>query len=198
MFAILCLLAVATATPYGYYSRSYYGRPAAYNYGYYGRPAAYNYGRPTAYTYRAPAAKIAKTSAVPSATFNPVANSNSKSKVSSGLTYLNQAMEKLNELAALLPTTYSNNRYISKEAIVKVNSFVNDVCARSVAELPQGTIYSNTQKTTKEICDYVAKVGEEILEKSDNPAELQKYIAEVSNLQKATTQLIKDTEAIIL
>ena len=104
-------MAVATATPYGYYSRSYYGRPAAYN-----------YGRPTAYTYRAPAAKIAKTSAVPSATFNPVANSNSKSKVSSGLTYLNQAMEKLNELAALLPTTYSNNRYISKEAIMYITA----------------------------------------------------------------------------
>merc|ERR1712244_102798 len=186
-FALLCLLALATATPYGYYSRSYYGRQAAYN-----------YGRPTAYTYRFPGAKIVKTSTVPSATFNGLTNSNAKSKVSSGLTYLNQAMEKLNELAALLPTTYSNNRYISKEAIVKVNGFVNDVCARSVAELPSTTIYSNTQKKMKEICDYVAKVGEEILEKSDNPAELQKYIAEVSNLQKATTQLIKDTEAVYL
>ena len=196
-------MAVATATPYGYYSRSYYGRPAAYNYGRpaaynYGRPAAYNYGSSTAYTYRFPGAKIAKTSTVPSATFNPVENLNPKSKVSSGLTYLNQAMEKLNELAALIPTTYSNNRYISKAAIVKVNSFVNDVCARSIAELPSTSIYSNRRKTMKEICDYVAKVGEEILEKSDNPAELQKYIAEVSNLQKATTQLIKDTEAVYL
>ena len=179
-------MAVAAATPYGYYSRSYYGRPAAYN-----------YGRPTAYTYRFPSAKIA-TPVVPSATFDGLTNSNAKSKVSSGVTYLNQAMEKLNELAALIPTTYAYNRYISKDAIVKVNGFVNDICARSIAELPSGTIYTNRQKTMKEVCDYVAKVGEEILEKSDNPAELQKYIAEVAKLQKATTQLSKDTEAIYL
>ena len=171
--AMSCLLAVASATPYGYYSSPYY------TVGAYGAPAAYSYGAPSAYTYAAPATYASAASA---STFTGPLSDDAKALVSAGVPRLNQAAAKLSELSAQLPATLANIDPATKGDIAKVNGIVNDICARAMAEIkPTAYTKNYTPQGLKEMCDYISKIGGDILGGLDNPAIFQKYTADLQN-----------------
>lgn len=184
--AMTCLLAVATATPYGYYPGGYtYGYPSAVTYGSrstYVQPAYFNYYQPTAFTgYATPVSSSNFFS------YNKPLSSDGKDLIAAGVPRLGQAMAKLNELSAQLPTYLANVSPQTKSDIGKVNGIVNDLCAKAMSEI-NPTAYSNsyTPEGLKEMCNYIAKVGNDIVSGIDNPAIFQKY---TSDLQSAVTAL---------
>ena len=165
--AMSCLLAVASATPYGYYSSPYYTV---------GAPAVYSYGAPSAYAYAAPATIDS------ASTFTGPLSGDAKALVSAGVPRLNQAAAKLNELSAQLPATLANIDPATKGDIAKVNGIVNDICARAMAEIkPTAYTKNYTPQGLKEMCDYISKIGGDILGGLDNPAIFQKYTADLQN-----------------
>ena len=181
--ALSCLLAVATASPYTYYaSASPYYR------------GGYTIGAPVAYaaplSYAAPAEAAAANFAAgfaPGATLTGPLSADSKALISAGAPRLAQAASKLNELAAQLPATLANIDPATKGDIAKVNGIVNDICARAMAEIkPTAYTKNYTPQGLKEMCDYIGKIGGDILAGLDNPAIFQKYTAD---LQSAITAL---------
>ena len=243
-----CLLAVTTATPYGYYQGGYTNVvPAAYTYGsrstyvqpayshQYVQPAyqaafqpvtsglrsvftqpaysqqyAYPYAKPTAFTaYSTPASSSAnvfqqykfpnvksQTSSNNLFTYDKPLTSDFKDLISAGVPRLIQAMTKLNELSIQLPTYLANADPQTKSDIIKVNGIVNDICARATSEI-NPTAYSGryTPEGLKEMCDYITKVGSDIVAGLDNPAIFQKY---TSDLQGAVTALNSNAADLVL
>ena len=181
-----CLLAVATATPYGYYPGGYtYGYPAAVTYGSrssYVQPAYVSYYQPTAFPgYVAPVTSSNLFS------YDKPLSSDGKDLITAGVPRLSQAMAKLNELSNQLPTYLANVSPQTKSDIGKVNGIVNDLCARAMSEInPSAYSNSYTSQGLKEMCAYIAKVGNDIVSGLDNPAIFQKY---TSDLQTAVTAL---------
>merc|ERR1712203_914717 len=111
----------------------------------------------------------------------------SKALISAGAPRLAQAAAKLNDLSAQLPTVLANIDPATKGDIAKVNGIVNDICARAMAEIkPTAYTKNYTPQGLKEMCDYVGKIGGDILAGLDNPAIFQKYTAD---LQSAITAL---------
>lgn len=177
--ALSCLLAVATATPYGY---ARYASPYA----------TYTYGAPVAYaspvSYAAPVAGT-----FPAATLSGLTDltgplpADSKALISAGVPRLAQAAAKLNDLSAQLPAVLANIDPATKGDIAKVNGIVNDICARAMAEIkPTAYTKNYTPQGLKEMCDYIGTIGGDILAGLDNPAIFQKYTAD---LQSAITAL---------
>ena len=195
--AMSCLLAVATATPHGYYQEGQtYVFPAAVTFGSgstYVQPAYVTYGKPTAFSgYSAP------TSSSMNGLFGydrPL-SSDSKDLISAGMPRLTQAMAKLNELSTQLPTYLANVSPQTRSDIVKVNGIVNNVCARAMSEINPNA-YSNiyTPQGLKEMCAYIAKVGSDIVAGLDNPSIFQKY---TNDLQTAVTALNGNAADLVL
>ena len=191
-------MAVATASSSGYYSSPYYR--GSYTYG---GPAAYTYGYPSTYQYPSPAAYygwMTRTPVAPVAapivnTFNAPLAEDSKALISAGVPRLTQAMAKLNELSEQLPVYLANIDPQTKTDIAKVNGIVNDICARAMDEIQPSAYKSYTPQGMKEMCDYIAKVGGDILAGLDNPAIFQKY---TSQLQGAVTALNANAADLIL
>ena len=92
-----------------------------------------------------------------------------------------QAMAKLNELAPQLPTYLANMDPQTKSDIAKVNGIVNGICARAIDEVNPTAYTSTTPEGLKEMCDYIAKVGNDIVEGLDNPAIFQKYTRQLND-----------------
>ena len=99
---------------------------------------------------------------------------------------MSQAQAKLNELAKALPEVLANIDPKTKGRIEKVNGIVNDVCAQVIAGF-KPTAYSPniTPQGLKETCDYIAKIGEDILAGMDNPAIFQKYTSDLNGIVTA-------------
>ena len=107
--------------------------------------------------------------------------SDSKTLISAGVPRLMQAMAKLNELAPQLPTYLANMDPQTKSDIAKVNGIVNGICARAIDEVNPTAYTSTTPEGLKEMCDYIAKVGNDIVEGLDNPAIFQKYTRQLND-----------------
>jgi len=192
--AMTCLLAVATASPNGYVGR-YYGRPSAYQYG--SMYSGYNGGYKPFTAFRA-----APTTAAPAASafgglfsYNEPLTDDAKDLISAGAPRLTQAMAKLNELATQLPTYLQNVSPQTKSDISKVNGIVNDICARAMTEINPSAYSMYTPSGLKEMCDYIEKVGNDIVAGLDNPAIFQKY---TSDLQTAVTALNGNAADLVL
>ena len=195
--AMTCLLAVATASPNGYYGR--------YNGGYYGKPSAYQYGSMySGYNGYKPftAFRTAPTTAAPATSafadffgYNQPLTDDAKQLISAGAPRLTQAMAKLNELSNQLPTYLQNVSPQTKADINKVNEIVNNVCARAMTEINPSAYSMYTPSGLKEMCDYIAKVGNDIVAGLDNPAIFQKY---TSDLQTAVTALNGNAADLVL
>ena len=165
LIAMSCLLAVASANQFGYFQRpsQLYGAPS-YNWNYNWMNKA-----PTAF-------------AAPVAQYNaPTMPSDSKTLISAGVPRLMQAMAKLNELAPQLPTYLANMDPQTKSDIAKVNGIVNDLCARAIDEVNPTAYTSTTPEGLKEMCDYIVKIGNDIVEGLDNPAIFQKYTRQLND-----------------
>ena len=187
--------------------RSVYTQPA-YSQQYAYQPATY--AKPTAFTaFSTPAASSAnlfqqykfpnfkaQTSSNNPFSYNKPLASDSKDLISAGVPRLIQAMTKLNELSVQLPTYLANADPQTKSDIVKVNGIVNDICARATSEI-NPTAYSGryTPEGLKEMCDYITKVGNDIVAGLDNPAIFQKY---TSDLQGAVTALNSNAADLVL
>merc|ERR1711944_39722 len=164
--ALSCLLAVATASPYAYYASPY---------------ATYTYGAPVAYaspvSYAAPVAGLSGLTGLT----GPLP-ANSKALIAAGAPKLAQAAAKLNDLSAQLPAVLANIDPATKGDIAKVNGIVNDISARAMAEIkPTASTKTYTPQGLKEMCDYISKIGGDILGGLDNPAIFQKYTADLQN-----------------
>ena len=189
-----CLLAVATASPNGYFG-GYYGRPSAYQYG--SMYPGYNQQGYKPFT----AFRAAPTPAPASATmgglfsYNQPLTDDAKQLISAGAPRLTQAMAKLNELAKELPTYLQNVSPQTKSDINKVNGIVNDICARAMTEINPSAYSMYTPSGLKEMCDYIEKVGNDIVAGLDNPAIFQKY---TSDLQTAVTALNGNAADLVL
>ena len=178
--AFSCLLATAVAVPNGYYriNTPYYS-------------GSYTYGLPTAV---APAASSAVASEQAAATFLSGFNGNTDLKallgplsddsatlIKAGAPRLSQAGAKLNELAEQLPETLANIDPATRGDIAKVNGIIADICAKAVAETKPTSYTKNaTPEGISAMCDYIAKIGNDILSGLDNPAIFQKYTADLN------------------
>ena len=185
--ALSCLLAVAVASPAGYYR---YASPY-YVGGYsYGAPVAYAAGTPVTYgapqgyaTYAAPA-EAASNAFLGGFTgqtdITGPLSADSAALIKAGAPRLAQASAKLNELAKQLPATLANIDPNTKGDIAKVNGIVNDICAKAMAEIKPTEYTKNyTPQGLQEMCAYISKIGGDILGGLDNPAIFQKYTADL-------------------
>ena len=162
-------MAVATATPFGYYN---YASP-------------YYSGTPL--NYAIPAAPVTAPVAVPTIptaggfpAFTGPVTGDSATLIKAGVRPLTLAAHKLNELSVQLPETLANIDPATKGDIAKVNGIINDVCAKAMAEIkPTAYTKNYTPEGLKEMCAYIAKVGSDILAGLDNPAIFQKYTAQL-------------------
>ena len=168
-------MAVVAATPYGNYR---YASP------YYS--GIVNYGTPSAYTATAPVAVGTIPTAGGLFSFNGTVNEASATLIKAGVQPLTLAANKLNELSEKLPETLANIDPSTKGDIAKVNGIINEICAKAVAEIKPTSYLKYTPEGLKEMCDYIAKIGSDILGGLDNPAIFQKYTAD---LQKAILAL---------
>ena len=195
-----CLLAVATASPNGYVG-GYYGRPSAYQYG--SMYSGYNQQGYNRYNDYKPftAFRAAPTPAPASATlgglfsYDKPLTDDAKQLISAGAPRLTQAMAKLNDLAKELPTYLQNVSPQTKSDINKVNGIVSDICARAMTEINPSAYSMYTPSGLKEMCDYIEKVGNDIVAGLDNPAIFQKY---TSDLQTAVTALNGNAADLVL
>ena len=157
-------MAVAAATPYGYYPYS----------------SPYVYGSPSAYAAAIPAAGVV----APAITSGPLI-ADSAALLKAGIPKLQLAAHKLNELSVQLPQYLANIDPATKGDIVKVNGIVNDICARVIAET-QPISYSTN------MCAYIAKVGSDIVAGLDDPSIIQTYTAQLQTAITALN--VKATE----
>ena len=183
------LLATAVAVPNGYYriNTPYY-------------TGSYTYGLPTSvaqapvYSAAAPAASSAVASEQAAATFLSGFNGNTDLKallgplsddsatlIKAGAPRLSQAGAKLNELAEQLPETLANIDPSTRGDIAKVNGIIADICAKAVDETrPTSYTKNATPEGISAMCDYIAKIGNDILSGLDNPSIFQKYTADLN------------------
>ena len=183
-------MAVAVASPAGYYR---YASPY-YVGGYsYGAPQGYAAGIPVTYgapaTYAVPATYAAPAEAASNAFLGGFTgqtditgplSGDSAALIKAGAPRLAQAGAKLNELAKQLPETLANIDPNTKGDIAKVNGIVNDICAKAMAEIKPTEYTKNyTPQGLQEMCAYISKIGGDILGGLDNPAIFQKYTADL-------------------
>ena len=174
------LLATAVAVPNGYYriNTPYY-------------TGSYTYGLPTAV---APATSSAGASKQAAATFLSGFNGNTDLKgllgplsddsatlIKAGAPRLSHAGAKLNELAEKLPETLANIDPATRGDIAKVNGIIADICAKAVVETKPTSYTKNaTPEGISAMCDYIVKIGNDILSGLDNPDIFQKYTADLN------------------
>ena len=184
--AFSCLLATAVAVPNGYYriNTPYY-------------TGSYTYGLPITVAQApvyAPAASSAVASEQAAAAFLSGFNGNtdltallgplsddSATLIKAGAPRLSQAGAKLNELAEQLPETLANIDPSTRGDIAKVNGIIADICAKAVDETrPTSYTKNATPEGISAMCDYIAKIGNDILSGLDNPSIFQKYTADLN------------------
>ena len=167
--ALSCLLAAAVAFPQGYYTVN--------------SPAAVAYGNPASTSQAAAASYLSGFNGNTEelkALLGPLSE-DSKLLIQSGAPRLSQAGAKLNELAAQLPETLANIDPNTRVDIAKVNGIIGDVCAKAVLETkPTAYTKNATPQGIAAMCDYIAKIGNDILLGLDNPAIFQKYTADLN------------------
>ena len=101
--------------------------------------------------------------------------------IKAGAPRLSQAGAKLNELAEQLPETLANIDPATRGDIAKVNGIIADICSKAVLETKPTSYTKNaTPEGISAMCDYIAKIGNDILSCLDNPAIFQKYTADLN------------------
>ena len=169
--AFSCLLATAVAVPNGYYriNTPYY-------------TGSYTYGLPSAVAQAPAAAYLSGFNGNTDlkALLGPLSD-DSATLIKAGAPRLSQAGAKLNELAEELPETLANIDPATRGDIAKVNGIIADICSKAVLETKPTSYTKNaTPEGISAMCDYIAKIGNDILSGLDNPAIFQKYTADLN------------------
>ena len=169
--AFSCLLATAVAVPNGYYriNTPYY-------------TGSYTYGLPSAVAQAPAAAYLSGFNGNTDlkALLGPLSD-DSATLIKAGAPRLSQAGAKLNELAEQLPETLANIDPATRGDIAKVNGIIADICSKAVLETKPTSYTKNaTPEGISAMCDYIAKIGNDILSGLDNPAIFQKYTADLN------------------
>ena len=165
------LLATAVAVPNGYYriNTPYY-------------TGSYTYGLPSAVAQAPAEAYLSGFNGNTDlkALLGPLSD-DSATLIKAGAPRLSQAGAKLNELAEELPETLANIDPATRGDIAKLNVIIADICAKAVVETKPTSYTKNaTPEGISAMCDYIAKIGNDILSGLDNPAIFQKYTADLN------------------
>ena len=118
-----------------------------------------------------------------------------KQLAKTGSPYLVKASEMLQTLMKGLPTALSQMEPATRSDMGKVNQIIAEVCSNILSQSqPSTNSYYKVNayykaEDLKTTCDYINKVGNDILAGMDNPSIIQSY---VDQLQAATNSLIAE------
>ena len=191
-------MAVVSASPQYYYPK-------------YQRQVYSPYGRQAPASAVAPASSVAPASAVApalaaapgrvvvpvapltpggptTAELTPEITSELKNLAKIGSPHLIKALDTIQQLTTnRLPEALKNLEPSKRADIVRTKEFIGEVCSKIIAEAQPR--YSDKYKAEdlQKICDFINKVGTDIVDGLDNPAIFQKYL---SQLQTITISLL--------